>query len=119
MSGLTRRMCNAASLYLAVLTLLSVFTGSVQLKLCRRCKLQFDPASNGPQACTYHRGRWIGAEISKHLGGRSGSEGNTGLSVFWDCCDAETYDARGCMTGRHLSYDEEESLEERVMLNKR
>jgi hypothetical protein len=105
--------------FVALLGLLVDLGRSVQLKVCRRCKLSFDPSKNGPEACSFHRGRWIGAEISKHLGGRSGSAGNTGLSVFWDCCDAEVYDAPGCMTGRHLSYDEEESLEERVMLNKK
>ena len=87
-------------------------------KVCRRCKQSFDPQTNNPRACQFHKGRWIGAEVSKHLGGRSGSDGHTGLTVFWDCCDAETYESPGCMTGRHLSFDEEETWADRYMLNR-
>jgi hypothetical protein len=74
-------------------------------KLCRVCKQRYsiDVINN----CRYHSGRWMGAENSKHYGTRSGGK-DTGLSLFWDCCDAETPDAVGCCTGKHIGYDEDE-----------
>ena len=75
-------------------------------RVCRRCKLQYNEAENMDKgACRFHSGRWLGAENSKHVGGRSGVV--TGLSLFWDCCDAEDIDGVGCMTGVHVSYDDE------------
>lgn len=57
--------------------------------------------------CRYHKGRWIGAEMSKHYGVQSG--GNmTGLALFWDCCDAEDIGSPGCVLGVHKSYDDED-----------
>ena len=75
--------------------------------ICRRCKQRFEIENNTPSSCTYHKGRFIGAENSKHFGTRSGGK-DQGLSIFWDCCDQTTRDGSGCTTGRHLSYDEEE-----------
>ena len=59
-----------------------------QLKrTCKVCKSSFAPEENFDTSCRFHRGRWIGAENSKHLGKRSGSKENIGISFFWDCCD--------------------------------
>lgn len=35
------------------------------LRTCRRCKQQFEPATNGPSSCRYHSALWTGGEISK------------------------------------------------------
>lgn len=86
-----------------------------QTSLCRRCKRRFEIEKNSPTSCTYHKGRFIGAENSKHYGTKSGGD-DQGLSIFWDCCDQTTRDGPGCITGKHLSYDEEE--EDSFMLNK-
>lgn len=55
----------------------------------------------------YHPGDWLGAENSKFVGTRSGGP-NTGLSLFYDCCGADRYDAPGCAFTRHKTYDEDE-----------
>ena len=85
------------------------------LKTCRRCKLPFTDADNTRTSCKYHKGRWLGAENSKHLGGQSGIV--TGLSFFWDCCDQEHIDGIGCMNGVHISYDDD--IPKSFMLNVR
>ena len=85
------------------------------LKTCRRCKLPFADADNTKTSCKYHKGRWLGAENSKHLGGQSGVV--TGLSFFWDCCDQEHIDGIGCMKGLHISYDDD--IPRSFMLNVR
>ena len=93
---------------------------AAKLRVCRVCKQQFDPISNGPKSCRFHRGRWIGAEVSKHLGTKSGNKNTgTGLTVFWDCCDEESADGLGCVFSFHKSYDEEEDDEQPFLLNKR
>lgn len=86
-----------------------------QTSVCRRCKQRFEIDKNTPSSCSYHKGRFIGAENSKHYGTKSGGD-DQGLSIFWDCCDQTTRDGPGCMTGRHMSYDEEE--EDSFLLNK-
>jgi hypothetical protein len=46
----------------------------------------------------------------QHYGTRSGGDARgipNGISYFWDCCDAEEYNAPGCTTGPHRSYDED------------
>lgn len=72
-------------------------------RLCRVCKQQYSSAM--VDSCRYHSGRWMGAENSKHHGSRSGG-GDTGLSLFWDCCDGDGPDAPGCCIGRHRSYED-------------
>jgi hypothetical protein len=61
--------------------------------------------SLGPSLLSrFHPGRWMGAENAKHHGTRSGGV-HTGLSRFYDCCDAEHVDDPGCATGFHTPYD--------------
>lgn len=93
-------------------------SSSSSSSLCRRCKQAFNPLENTAVSCRYHRGRWIGAELSKHLGTRSGGP-DQGLALFWDCCDEESFDGPGCMRGKHISYDQEEDAlaKERLFLN--
>ena len=82
---------------------------------CRVCKEKFNEG-NRKNSCRYHRGRFIGAEMSKHLGSRSGGL-NKGLVTFWDCCDGENESAIGCFLGDHISYDEDYSNS--FMLNRK
>jgi len=30
-----------------------------RLRTCKRCGVEFDPHQNGPQACTWHKGRYV------------------------------------------------------------
>ncbi|CAM9590903.1 unnamed protein product, partial [Discosporangium mesarthrocarpum] len=71
------------------------------------CKSSYSEEENSSSACRFHRGRWMGAERSKHYGTRSGGS-LAGLDLFWDCCGATSPDSPGCITARHVSYDEEE-----------
>ena len=76
-------------------------------KVCRVCKtIYYITDSTKTKNCYYHTGRWMGAEKSKHYGTRSGGQ-NIGLSLFWDCCEAESPDDKGCCTGYHKSFDDE------------
>ena len=77
-------------------------------KVCRVCKLSYTDVENTSVSCKFHRGRWSGAENSKHMGTKSGGP-NTGLTVFWDCCGEEKATGLGCITGKHKSYDDDES----------
>ncbi len=53
----------------------------------------------------YHPGDYLGNEMSKFVGTRSGGP-NTGLARFWDCCGEEDPQAPGCRPCRHRGYDE-------------
>jgi hypothetical protein len=77
-----------------------------KFKVCKVCKNLFDPLENTIASCRYHKGRWMGAENSKHMGTRSGGM-NVGLSQFWDCCDEECENGPGCALSWHKSYDDE------------
>ena len=74
-------------------------------KLCKICKITYESNNNFPNSCRFHKGKWMGAENSKHMGTRSGGH-NKGLSLFWDCCDQEEFHGIGCQFGYHKSYDE-------------
>ena len=93
--------------YLIILFFLKAhLISAIQIKrLCKTCKILYSPNENNIQACQYHNGRYIGAEMSKHYGTKSGGI-CTGLSLSWDCCDAEDYNASGCKRGLHVSYDD-------------
>ena len=80
-----------------------------KLKLCKTCKTMFR-VEDPKDICNYHKGKWMGAEKSKHYGTRSGAE-NIGLSLFWDCCSAENLNDPGCCQGKHVSYDDLFKLE--------
>lgn len=76
------------------------------LKVCKVCKKQYEKSNNSPTACVYHKGKWMGAENSKHMGTRSGGD-NVGLSLFWDCCESEDIKGEGCARGFHKSYSDD------------
>lgn len=74
-------------------------------KVCRICKQEYNPLNNTFNSCIFHKGRYLGAENSKHYGTKSGGK-NLGISFFWDCCDEESYDGGGCCRSKHKSYNE-------------
>ena len=74
-------------------------------RVCRVCKKQYNQLESDETSCRFHKGRWLGAENSKHMGTRSGGT-HVGLSLFWDCCDEECESGPGCCFGRHKSYDD-------------
>eukprot|EP01038_Epipyxis_sp_PR26KG_P006265 gene6265-8629_t len=83
-----------------------IFSDNINLvKICRICKKRYNPNKNYDNSCKYHKGRWMGAENSKHLGTRSGGK-NTGLSLFWDCCDENNFNGIPCASSKHISYDD-------------
>ena len=75
-------------------------------KICKICKKKYFDIENTSISCTFHSGRYIGAELSKHCGTKSGGT-NKGLNLSWDCCDQGDPTATGCVKGRHVSYDDE------------
>ena len=74
-------------------------------RVCRVCKKQYNILESNDTSCRYHKGRWLGAENSKHMGTRSGGT-HVGLSLFWDCCEEECESGPGCCFGPHKSYDD-------------
>lgn len=85
---------------------------AVALSTCRVCRQSFVKSENSDEACAFHPGRWSGAENGKHFGTHTGPGGvKPGLTMFWDCCSATTYDALGCCRQRHLTYDDPEGAE--------
>ena len=111
------QLCLAYSLfYLLILNVLIHQTCSISIskRICRVCKQSYvineistQSKTINEKPCIYHSGRWIGAELSKHYGTRSGGE-LKGLSLFWDCCDSENPLDPGCRRGVHKSYDDED-----------
>jgi len=93
-------------------------SSSRALRTCRRCHARFDPALNTDTSCRHHASIFTGGELAKATGflqAAAGPEhslkaklGRTGLLRFWDCCGAEDPDTPGCVTGRHVTYDEAE-----------
>ena len=82
-----------------------LFSAFKLIKVCRVCKKQYNVLESNENYCRYHKGRWLGAENSKHMGTRSGGK-HVGLSLFWDCCDEECESGPGCCLGPHKSYDD-------------
>ena len=85
-------------------------------KTCKNCKVLYDVNTNNIASCKIHKGRFIGAEASKHAGTKSG-EINKGLLVFWDCCDALEPAAIGCHSYFHVSYDDADDKDNYLMNN--
>lgn len=74
-------------------------------RTCRVCKKKFYPSSNTPTSCRFHTSLWMGAENSKHFG-RIAEHVPSGVTYFYDCCDAEDKDHPGCTFDFHKTYDE-------------
>jgi hypothetical protein len=77
-------------------------------KTCKYCKSSYDINTNTITSCKIHKGKYIGAEASKHSGTRSGGN-EKGLLIFWDCCDQLSPNAIGCHSYYHISYDDDDN----------
>jgi len=77
------------------------------LRSCRSCGLAFDTALNGPTSCVRHP-QWYGGETAQRWQAPGNPERTAGSAVshFWSCCGAHEWDARGCATGWHRTFDE-------------
>lgn len=86
---------------------------------CRRCLKRVSAADNHRGACRYHPSLYSGGEVAKAIGFVRASAdpedqlervvGRKGLMRFWDCCGSEDAEAAGCVTGFHLSFDDEDN----------
>lgn len=99
-------------------TFIQTISSSSIRKVCKVCKQNFLENQNSQTSCKFHAGRWMGAENSKHLGTKSGGA-NTGLSLFWDCCQEESSSGQGCVSGRHKTYDEDDTSNSYMLLSPR
>ncbi|KAK8447088.1 hypothetical protein SEVIR_8G000116v4 [Setaria viridis] len=60
-------------------------------KLCRRCKVSYDPSTNTRLSCRYYELR----------------DGDPPYAAkFYDCCGAKDPNAPGCTTDFHRSHDD-------------
>ena len=96
-----------------------VLTVQIYNRVCRICKVEFNPLDNKINpSCRYHSGKWLGAELSKHYGTKSG-DNYKGLALFWDCCNAENVNDKGCKIGFHKSYDDEDDENTKYFVNRK
>ena len=92
------------------LCLLVVIRIMSSLATCQRCHQQFDTKSNQDNSCKFHRSLYV---CRLHTEGKAyyGVEVGDWNGKFWDCCGAENQDAQPCAQGKHVSYDEEWSID--------
>jgi len=78
------------------------------LRTCRHCKEQFDPATNGPEACRRHTAHFGGESARKFesafTGGTSDTPGSGRVVAYWHCCGAPEFDAPGCTASPHVGF---------------
>lgn len=77
-------------------------------RVCRRCRRTYDPATNGPTACSYHPRPYTGDSVRKGDWGAAvgGAPPPRGTAFFWWCCGEADVDHPGCKTGPHIGYEE-------------
>ncbi|KNA14284.1 hypothetical protein SOVF_108840 isoform A [Spinacia oleracea] len=77
-------------------------------KVCRRCKVSFNPCSNPPSSCRFHPSFFV---CRRHDDQKRyyelGPDDPPYAAKFYDCCGAENPDAPGCVASSHISYDDE------------
>ncbi|KAG2533732.1 uncharacterized protein LOC120687454 [Panicum virgatum] len=78
-------------------------------KLCRRCKVSYDPSGNTRLSCRFHPSLFV---CRRHDDQKRYYELRDGdppyAAKFYDCCGAEDPDAPGCTTDLHRSYDDDD-----------
>eukprot|EP00295_Goniomonas_pacifica_P048091 CAMPEP_0175921948 /NCGR_PEP_ID=MMETSP0108-20121206/13776_1 /TAXON_ID=195067 ORGANISM="Goniomonas pacifica, Strain CCMP1869" /NCGR_SAMPLE_ID=MMETSP0108 /ASSEMBLY_ACC=CAM_ASM_000204 /LENGTH=80 /DNA_ID=CAMNT_0017244849 /DNA_START=31 /DNA_END=273 /DNA_ORIENTATION=+ len=74
-------------------------------RTCRICKSQFDPETNGRASCAYHAGFYAGEVKQRFNDPGDNSDGSKVIEHWW-CCGALEYDAPGCSSGPHKTYDD-------------
>ncbi|XP_020218970.1 uncharacterized protein LOC109802149 [Cajanus cajan] len=84
--------------------------GSINLKTCKNCKTQFDPALNHPLACRFHTAHFGGETKRKFESVYEGGTMNTPdagkVFQYWHCCGSEDPFDPGCTASPHTSYDD-------------
>ena len=76
------------------------------LSLCRRCKKEFVVARNTDRgACRYHTEEYSQETAQRWLEPGT-SENGSRCESFWTCCGQKSYDAPGCHSDLHRSYDD-------------
>nr|XP_029120028.1 uncharacterized protein LOC105043906 [Elaeis guineensis] len=77
-------------------------------KVCRRCKVTFNTATNTRSSCRFHPSFFV---CRRHDDQKRyyelGPDDPPYAAKFYDCCGAEDSDALGCTTDFHMSYDDD------------
>ena len=73
------------------------------LKVCKNCKKNYDPKLNTDTSCLYHPGHYSGRL------NRINDVDTSDLEYFHSCCGEYDKYHPGCVQGKHVSYDEEET----------
>ncbi|KAK7394196.1 hypothetical protein VNO78_14717 [Psophocarpus tetragonolobus] len=84
--------------------------GGIDLKTCKHCKTQFDPALNHPLACRFHTAHFGGETKRKfesvYEGGTMNTPDSGKVFQYWHCCGSEDPFDPGCTASPHTSYDD-------------
>ncbi|KAK7295744.1 hypothetical protein RJT34_18656 [Clitoria ternatea] len=80
------------------------------LKTCKNCKTQFNPALNHPLACRFHTAHFGGETKRKfesvYEGGTINTPDSGKIFQYWHCCGSEDPFDPGCTASPHASYDD-------------
>ncbi|XP_027348953.1 uncharacterized protein LOC113860675 [Abrus precatorius] len=83
---------------------------NINLKTCKNCKTQFDPALNHPLACRFHTAHFGGETKRKfesvYEGGTMNTPDSGKVFQYWHCCGSEYPFDPGCTAAPHTSYDD-------------
>uniref|UniRef100_A0A0D9X762 Uncharacterized protein n=1 Tax=Leersia perrieri TaxID=77586 RepID=A0A0D9X762_9ORYZ len=81
-----------------------------ELRTCKNCKKQYDPAANHPAACRYHTAHFGGETRRKfesvYSGGTLDTPDSGKVFQYWHCCGSEDPFDVGCTASPHCSYDD-------------
>ncbi|KAL5230947.1 hypothetical protein ABZP36_029723 [Zizania latifolia] len=81
-----------------------------ELRTCRNCKKQYDPAANHPSACRYHTAHFGGETKRKfesvYAGGTMDTPDSGKVFQYWHCCGSDDPFDLGCTASPHCSYDD-------------
>ncbi|XP_078438430.1 F-box only protein [Wolffia australiana] len=76
-------------------------------KVCRRCKTLYDPSSNAPSSCRFHRSFFVSRRHDDQKRYYElGPDDPPYDAKFYDCCGAEDPSEPGCAVDFHVSYDD-------------
>ncbi|XP_040382942.1 uncharacterized protein LOC107304721 isoform X2 [Oryza brachyantha] len=77
-----------------------VGVGGPELRTCKNCKKQYDPAANHPSACRYHTAHFGGETKRKfesvYAGGTLDTPDSGKVFQYWHCCGSEDPFDLGC-----------------------
>ncbi len=86
--------------------------------VCKRCKQEFtynvDPTKGNkiverdPHACRYHPESYAGETAQRWLDPGDIKDSHK-VHYFWSCCGASEYEAPGCKSSWHITFEEEDT----------